>query len=77
MAGYCRPCASPTAVLVLCLCGLLAVCAGLLVLNLKETGIYTATSAVIGVNALQIIAQFGRLDVAWPKAAQRVFGESA
>ena len=54
--------------------GVLGVCVGLFMVNLRDSQLTSAHAAVIGLNALQIAAQVGRLDLAWPTYVQRIFG---
>lgn len=71
VAGYCQACgARATTGLIGMVAVSLAVCGGLLVSNLRSSVLAHATSLVIGVNALQVVAQFGRLNIAWPYAVQ-------
>lgn len=53
--------------------GLLAVSGVALWLNSRADSVGQLTSVVIGVNALQIVAWFGRVAIAWPPTIRALF----
>lgn len=75
VAGYCRPCGPATLLAALLGCvALVAFCVCLVLFNLRNSGRASRLSSlVIGLNALQVVAQFGRLALAWPPYVQTLF----
>ncbi|KNC48996.1 uncharacterized protein AMSG_04740 [Thecamonas trahens ATCC 50062] len=75
LGSSCRKCAAGrNAAIVACLVvGLLVITAALLMFNLAQSLRYKFAAAMIGLNALQISAMYGKLDLAWGGLAQVYF----
>lgn len=76
MRGECRSCGSiATLSLIAGVLLLVAFCIALFVYNYRGATTVALPSLVIGLNALQIVAEYGRLSAAWPPVLKSIFGE--
>lgn len=74
--GDCRPCgAIATISLITGVVLVIVFCVILFVYNLRGSDAASFPSLIIGLNALQIAAEYGRLSAAWPPLVKTVFGE--